>query len=81
MDMLNISLSDAERSFVESQVAGGEFASEAAYVSALIRREHERQVLRDKLLEGAASPPAGPADKAYFDRLRARVARQGAQRA
>ncbi|MCY4546796.1 MAG: hypothetical protein OXC28_00390 [Defluviicoccus sp.] len=38
-----------------------------------IRRELDRQNLRELLLEGAASPRAEIADAAYFDRLRSRV--------
>ena len=49
------------------------------YVREPIRRERDRQTLRDLLLEGAASPRAGMADAAYFDRLRSRVRDAGEQ--
>ena len=39
----------------------------------LTRKDLDRQRLRDWLLAGAASPPAGKADAVYFDRLRGRV--------
>ena len=39
----------------------------------LTRKDLDRQRLRDQLLAGAASPQAGKADAAYFDRLRGRV--------
>jgi antitoxin ParD1/3/4 len=43
------------------------------YVRELIHKDQDRQRLRSLLLEGASSPPAAPADKAYFDSLRGRV--------
>ena len=38
-----------------------------------IRKEQDRQHLRELLLEGAKSPPAVVADEAYFAELRAQV--------
>ena len=40
-----------------------------------IRMNRDRQQLRRLLLEGANSPPALPADRPYFERLRARARR------
>lgn len=73
MATLNISLSDPLKSFVDEQVAGHGFATAGEYVRALVRAERDRQSLRGKLLEGAASEPGGPADKAYFTALRDRA--------
>lgn len=39
----------------------------------LIRRDRDRQILRNLVLKGAASAPSDPADTAYFDSLRERV--------
>jgi antitoxin ParD1/3/4 len=39
----------------------------------LIRKDQNRQRLRNLLLQGAASPPSEPVDDAYFERLRQRV--------
>lgn len=69
MATMNISLPDDLRSFVDGQVAG-RYSTSSEYVRELIRREQDRQKLRDLLLEGAASPPAGPADDAWFEDLR-----------
>ena len=79
MSTMNISLPDSLRSFVEDQVGARGYGSASEYVRELIRRERDRQNLRDLLLEGAASPRAGMADAAYFDRLRHRVRDAGAR--
>jgi antitoxin ParD1/3/4 len=42
-------------------------------VRELIRQDQERQSLRTKLLDGAASPLTEPVDKAYFARLKSRA--------
>jgi antitoxin ParD1/3/4 len=68
MTTMNISLPDELKSFVDGQVAG-RYSTSSEYVRELIRREQDRQKLRDLLLEGAASPPAGPADDAWFEEL------------
>ena len=39
------------------------------------RSDQDRHKLRNRLLEGAESPPAVMADAAYFETLRARVDR------
>lgn len=79
MTTMNISLPDELKAFVDEQVAG-RYSTSSEYVRELIRREQDKQKLRDLLLEGANSPPAGPADDAYFERLRERVAESAAGR-
>ena len=73
MTTMNISLSEALKSFVDDQVGGRGYSSSSEYVQELIRKDRDRQRLRGLLLEGAASPPAVTADADYFDRLRSRV--------
>jgi len=80
MATMNVSLPDDLKAFVDEQVAG-RYSTSSEYVRELIRREQDRERLRDLLLEGAASPPGGPADEAYFERLRQRVAKKAAKRA
>jgi antitoxin ParD1/3/4 len=58
---------------VEEQVAERGYSTSSEYVREVIRREQERLHLRGLLLDGAASPPAAPADSAYFAALRDRV--------
>lgn len=80
MATMNVSLPDDLKSFVDEQVAG-RYSTSSEYVRELIRREQDKHTLRNLLLEGAASPPAGPADDAYFDKLHRRVAEPAAKRA
>ena len=68
MATMNISLPEELKSFVDEQVAG-RYSTSSEYVRELIRREQDKKTLRDLLLEGAASPPAGPADDAWFEEL------------
>jgi antitoxin ParD1/3/4 len=70
---MNISLPEALKSFVDEQVSGRGFGTSSEYVRELIRKDQDRQKLRDLLLEGAESAATGPADAAYFDTLRDRV--------
>ena len=77
MTTMNISLSDALKSFVDDQVDAGGYSSSSEFVRELIRKERDRQHLRGLLLEGAASPPAVTADADYFDGLRDRVREAG----
>lgn len=72
---MNVSLPDALKSFVDQQVSAGGYSTSSEYVRELIRKDQERQRLRDLLGAGAASQPAAPADDSYFDGLRARVRR------
>lgn len=73
MSTMNISLPEALKSFVDEQVSGRGYGTSSEYVRELIRRDQDRQRLRELLLEGAASPQTAPADAAYFDSLRARA--------
>jgi antitoxin ParD1/3/4 len=66
---MNISLPDELRDFVEEQVKRG-YGTSSEYLRELIRRDQDRQRLRNLLLAGAASPPATAADGTYFKRLR-----------
>lgn len=70
MTTMNISLPDALKSFVDRQVSTRGYSTSSEYVRELIRRDQDRQRLRNLLLEGAASPPTDVADGAYFDSLR-----------
>jgi antitoxin ParD1/3/4 len=70
MSTMNISLPDSLKAFVEEQVANKGYGTSSEYVRELIRRDQGRQQLRNLLLEGAQSAPAGPADASYFEALR-----------
>lgn len=73
MATMNVSLPDALKSFVDEQVAGRGYSTSSEYVRELIRKDQDRQRLRGLLLDGASSPPASPADAAFFGDLRTRV--------
>lgn len=73
---MNISLPDALRSFVDEQVSTRGYGTSSEYVRELIRRDQDRQHLRELLLEGAASAPTAPVDTGYFEGLRKRVRQQ-----
>jgi len=70
MSTMNISLPEAMKTFVDEQVKQRGYGTSSEYVRELIRRDQDRTYLRGLLLAGASSPPAEPADQAYFARLR-----------
>jgi len=73
MSTMNVSLPDELRSFVDERVGHGGFGSTSEYVRDLIRRDQDRERLRNLLLDGAATPQGPIADHSYFESLRARV--------
>ena len=74
MSTMNISLPEALKSFVDSQVSNGDYGSSSEYLRELIRKEQDRVRLRELLLEGVASPLSDHAwDEKYFEKLRRRA--------
>lgn len=73
MSTMNISLPASLKAFVDEQVANRGYGTSSEYVRDLIRKDQDLLRLRNLLLEGAASPPAAPADAAYFDALQTRI--------
>jgi antitoxin ParD1/3/4 len=73
MGTMNISLPDTLKSFVDEQVDQGGYGTSSEYVRELIRKDQDRLHLRHLLLAGAATAPAAPADRAYFEGLRSGV--------
>jgi antitoxin ParD1/3/4 len=74
MSTMNLSLPDALKRFVDEQVSQRGYGTSSEYVRELIRKDQDRQRLRNLLLEGAASAPApAPADDYYFEALRVGV--------
>ena len=66
---MNISLPDSLKGFVDEQVAERGYSTSSEYVRELIRKDQDRERFRKLLLDGAASPAAGPADDAWFEEL------------
>ena len=73
MSTMNISLPDSLKIFVDQQVDQRRYGTSSEYVRELIRKDQDRQQLRDLLLAGASSTPSVIADPSYFDGLRTRV--------
>jgi antitoxin ParD1/3/4 len=80
MGTMNISLPDSLKSFVDEQVSERGYGTSSEYVRELIRKDQDRQQLRNVLLAGASSAPGPVADGSYFDGLRDRVRRAGKPR-
>lgn len=73
MSTMNISLPESLKSFIDKQVDQRGYGSSSEYVRELIRKDQDRQQLRDLLWTGASSSPAAPADVGYFEDQRKRV--------
>ena len=73
MSTMNISLPDSLKTFVDQQVDRRRYGTSSEYVRELIRKDQDRQQLRDLLLAGAASAPSVVADAQYFEGLLTRV--------
>ncbi len=73
MSNVNISLPDALQSYVDQQVAERGFETCSEYIRDLIRKDQDRQQLRELVIEGATSPPAVVADDKFFDQLYQRL--------
>lgn len=82
MEKVTISLSKAQREFVEAQVAEGSYRSVSAYLEALVRAERKRKA-EEKLLalvrEAEESGPATPMTREDWDDLKRRVWERDAQ--
>ena len=76
MTTMNISLPDTLKQFVDTQVATAGYGTSSEYVRQLIRRDQEREQLRNVLLQGAQSAPSGLADDAYFASLRSGIGKR-----
>jgi antitoxin ParD1/3/4 len=74
MSTMNVSLPHELKAFVDDRVNRSGYGSTSEYVRDLIRRDHDRQRLRDLLLAGAGSDIGPIADDAYFSALRERIA-------
>lgn len=73
MATMNISLPDSLKSFVDQQVSQSGYGTSSEYVRTLLRREQERQQLRNLILDGANSAVVGEANADYFNQLREEI--------
>ena len=73
---MNISLPEAMKGFIDTQLKTGGYGSTSEYVRELIRKDQIAKAetkLRDMILEGINSGPAIVVDAIYFTELKARV--------
>lgn len=73
---MNISLPEAMKGFIDTQLKTGGYGSTSEYVRELIRKDQIAKAearLRDMILEGINSGPAIVVDANYFTELKARV--------
>ncbi|MGB0670337.1 MAG: ribbon-helix-helix domain-containing protein [Rhodospirillales bacterium] len=73
MTTMNISLPESMKAFVDEQVSEGGFGTASEFVRGLIRKEQDRLLLRNLLLEGASSPLGTQVDDAWLEGLRAEL--------
>lgn len=74
MSTMNISLPESLKIFVEKKVQSGIYSTNSEYVKELIRKDQDREQLRNLLLDGATSKPASRSvDGQYFQNLRDKV--------
>jgi antitoxin ParD1/3/4 len=73
MSPKNVTLPDSLNAFMDERVSACGYSTSPENVPQLIREDQDCLQLRGLLQEGAASPPAAPADDAYFDTLRQRA--------
>ncbi len=73
MSTMNVSLPHDLKAFVDQQVGVGGFGSTSEFVRDLIRREQDRQRLRNLLFAGASSLSGPTANDAYFASLRGQL--------
>ncbi len=66
MSTMNISLPDTMKAFIDEQVETKGYSTSSEYMRDLIRREQDRQHLRQLLLDGAASPKTPYVEDAFF---------------
>lgn len=70
---LTVTLTDSLRAYVDDQVENGGYASADEYLRDLIRRDRDRTLVRQLVIDGLASGPGEIVDNGWFDGLRAGV--------
>ena len=79
MSTMNISLPDELKTYVDQRIRAEGFGSTSEYMRELIRRDRDRELLRQYLLDGVRSKPAGRMDETYFATLRKQVRDHGSK--
>jgi antitoxin ParD1/3/4 len=73
MSTMNISLPEELKVFVDQHLQAQGYGTSSEYIRELIRRDRDRVQLREELMQGVRSGPAGSMDKGYFASLRKQV--------
>ena len=70
MTTMNISLPDSMKLFVDQQVSQRGYGTSSEYLRELIRKEQERNTLRDLIVAGTLSKPSQEINADYVSDLR-----------
>lgn len=70
---MNISLPDELKAFVDARIKADGYGTSSEYMRELIRRDRDRTMFRQYLLDGVKSKPLGPMDSDYFESLHNRI--------
>ncbi|HEY8515995.1 MAG TPA: type II toxin-antitoxin system ParD family antitoxin [Candidatus Binatia bacterium] len=74
---MNISLPDALKEFVDSEVASGGYTSASEYIRELVRERKAKKELDQQLLAALESEDLGALPPDFFDKLRQRARARG----
>ena len=77
MTTMNISLPHELKSFVDARIKADGYGTSSEYMRELIRRDRDRTIFRQYLLDGVTAKPIGHMDAEYFSTLRARIESAG----
>lgn len=73
MSTINISLPDELRIHVEQKMKSGAYSSGSEYIKYLIRKDFEREQLRNLITEGGDSSLGSVVDEKYLNVCRDRI--------
>lgn len=73
MDTMSISLPDELRIHVEQKVKSGAYSTGSEYIQDLIRKDFEREQLRNLIIEGVESSLGTVVDEKYLNACRNRI--------
>lgn len=73
MSTMNISIPEVLRVHVEQKVKEGLYSTNSEYVKELIRKDLEREQLRNLIIEGINSPIGSVVDENYLASLKRRI--------
>lgn len=70
---MNISIPELLRVYVEQQVEKGLYSTNSEYIKELIRKDLEREQLKNLIKEGMNSPTGSVIDNNYFASLERKI--------